>query len=115
MKPDLEYASSIWSPLASLASINKLKVMQHAALLTATGCIQDTNIQSIHDSYFPYSSTLHNTNKNTTSITSFTQTYNIRQYSKAKTLYSTTAATQKHSHRPQLARDVYIKINMKER
>ena len=49
-------------------------------------------------SYFPYtstySSTRHNTNKNTPSITPLTQTYNILQHSKAKTLSLTTAATQ---------------------
>ena len=44
VRPTLEYASSIWSPLASLTSINKLQVMQNAALRTATGCTQDTNI-----------------------------------------------------------------------
>ena len=45
----LEYVSSIWSSLASLTSINKQKVMQNAALRTATGCTQDTNIQYLHD------------------------------------------------------------------
>ena len=39
--PALEYASSIWSPLASSTSINKLQVMQNAA--------QATNIQHLHD------------------------------------------------------------------
>ena len=48
MRPALEYASSIWSPPASLTSINKLQVMQNAALRTATGCTQDTNIH-LHD------------------------------------------------------------------
>ena len=43
MRPALEYASSVWSP------INKLQVMQNAALRTATGCTQDTNIQHLHD------------------------------------------------------------------
>ena len=38
MRPALEYASSIWSPLAPLTSINKLQVMQNAALRTAPGC-----------------------------------------------------------------------------
>ena len=38
MRPALEYASSIWSPLASSKSINKLQVMQNAELKTATGC-----------------------------------------------------------------------------
>ena len=32
MRPTLEYASSIWSPMASPTSINKLQVMQNAAL-----------------------------------------------------------------------------------
>ena len=49
MGPALEYASSIWSPLASSTSMNKLQVMQNAALRTATGCTQDTNIQHMHD------------------------------------------------------------------
>ena len=49
MKPVLEYASSVWSPIASSISINKLQVMQIAALRTATGCTQDTNIQHLHD------------------------------------------------------------------
>ena len=49
MRPALEYASSVWSPIASSTSINKLQVMQNAALRTATGCTQDTNIQQLHD------------------------------------------------------------------
>ena len=32
MRPALEYASSVWSPIASSTSINKLQVMQNAAL-----------------------------------------------------------------------------------
>ena len=41
--------SSIWSPLASSTSINKLQVMQNIALRTAAGGTQDTNIQHLHD------------------------------------------------------------------
>ena len=41
--------SSIWSPTSSLASINKLQVMQNATLRTATGCTQDTHIQHLHE------------------------------------------------------------------
>ena len=48
MRPVLEYASSVWSPTASSTSINKLQVMQNAALGTATGCTQDTYIQDLH-------------------------------------------------------------------
>ena len=48
-RPALGYASSIWSHLASSTIINKLQVMRNAALGTATGCTQDTNIQHLHD------------------------------------------------------------------
>ena len=49
MRPTLEYALSIWSPMASPTSINKLQVMQNAALRACTGCTHDTNIQHLHD------------------------------------------------------------------
>ena len=49
MRPALEYASSVWSPIASSTSINKLQVMQNAAWRIATRCTQDTNIQHLHD------------------------------------------------------------------
>ena len=49
MRPALEYASSILSPLASSTSINKRNIMQNATLRTATGCTQDANIQHLHD------------------------------------------------------------------
>ena len=52
MRPALEYASSIWSPLASSTSINILQVMQNAALRTSSGCTQDTNIQHLHGETF---------------------------------------------------------------
>ena len=48
-RPALEYDSSIWSPLASSTSINKLQVMQNAALRITTGCTQDTCIQHLYD------------------------------------------------------------------
>ena len=49
MRPALEYASSVWSPIASSTSIDKLQVMRNAALGTAMGCTQDTGIQHLHD------------------------------------------------------------------
>ena len=49
MRPALEYVSSVWSHIASSTCINKLHVMQNAALRTAPGCTQDTNIQHLHD------------------------------------------------------------------
>ena len=61
MRPALEYASSIWFPLVSLTSINKLQDKQNAALRTATGCTQYTtqtyNICIMKHSHFPYTST----------------------------------------------------------
>ena len=35
--------------VSSSTSMNKLQLMQNAVLRTATGCIQDTNIQHLHD------------------------------------------------------------------
>ena len=49
MRPALEYASSIWSPLASSTCINKLQVIQNTTFRTATGCTQDTNIHHLPD------------------------------------------------------------------
>ena len=78
MRPSLEYAFSVWSPIASSTSINKLQVMQNAALRTATGCTQDTNIQHLHDetphTRAPTAPRLTIQTENTTSITSLTQT-----------------------------------------
>ena len=48
MRRALQYTSSIWSPLAFSTSINKMQVMQNAALRTATGCTHDTNTQHLH-------------------------------------------------------------------
>ena len=68
MRPALEYASSIWSHLASSTSINKRQVMHNAALRTATGAhkTQTYKICMTKYSHFPYtgiySSTLHNAN-----------------------------------------------------
>ena len=90
MRPALEYVFSIWSPLASSASIEKLKVMQNAALRTDTGCTQDTNIQHLHDETLtshtraPTAPRLTILTDNTTFLTSLTQTYNILQHSKAE-------------------------------
>ena len=75
-------------------SINKLQVMQNAELRTATGCTQDTNIQNLHDETLTLPIHEHlqlhasqYKQKNTTSITSPTQTHNILQHSKAKKQY----------------------------
>ena len=109
-RPALEYASSIWSPLVSSTSINQLQVMQNAALRTATGCTQDTNIhhyarRNAHTSYIraPTAPRLTIQTRNTTSITALTQTYNILQHSKAnKTIfnngrYTTNIPTEPHT------------------
>ena len=47
MRPALEYVSSVWSPIASSTSINKL---QNAALRTVTGCTQHINKHHLHES-----------------------------------------------------------------
>ena len=48
-KPILEYASTIWSPIASTTGITKLQTIQNMALRIATGCTSDTNIQHLHN------------------------------------------------------------------
>ena len=44
-----ETGSGVWSPLATSTSINKMQVMQNAALKNATGYTQNINIQHLHD------------------------------------------------------------------
>ena len=68
MRPALEYVSSVWSPIASSTSINKLQVMQNAALRTATGCTQDTNTVK---------HATHKTNRHINRATHNIQRYNI--------------------------------------
>ena len=97
MRPALEYASSVWSPIASSTSINKLQVMQNAALRTATGCTQDTNIQHLHDETLTLPIHEHlqlHASQYKQNIHHIPYT-NTLQHSKAKkTLFLTTAATQ---------------------
>ena len=90
MRPALEYASSVWSPISSSTSIDKLQVMQNAVLRTVTGCTQDINTQHLHDETLTMPIhehlQLHNTNRkhNIHRIASPTQTHNIPQHSKAQ-------------------------------
>ena len=49
IRPILEYASTIWSPIASTTGITKLQTIQNMALRIATGCTSDTNIQHLHN------------------------------------------------------------------
>ena len=48
-RPILEYVSTIWSPIASTTGITKLQTIQNMALIIATGCTSDTNIQHLHN------------------------------------------------------------------
>ena len=92
MRLALKHASSIWSPLASSTSINKLQVMQNAALRTSTGCTQETNIHKhlqLHASQY----------KQETQHPS--PTHNKLQHSKNKKHYfQQWPLHNKHSHRP---------------
>ena len=110
-------ASPIWSLLTSSTSINKLQIMQNAALITATGCTQDTNIQicMTKRSYFPYTSTYSSTiqTENTTSITPLTQTHNILQHSKLKnTIFYNSRYTTNIPTYPYTVSTTYKQINM---
>ena len=121
MGPALEYASSIWLPFASSNSINKLQVMQNAALRTATGCTQDTNIQHLHDETLTLPIHEHlqlhasQYKQNTTSITSPTQTHNILQHTKAKkkTIFNNGRYTTNIPTDPHTVTTTDIKTNMR--
>ena len=100
MRPALEYASSVWSPIASSTTITKLQVMQNAALRTPTGCTQDTNMQHLYDETLalphtraPTAPRLNNTNRKHYNHIPNTNTYfNTPRLKKDYIL--TTAATQ---------------------
>jgi reverse transcriptase-like protein/retrotransposon-encoded endonuclease len=47
-RPQLEYASTIWSPIASQTNIEHLQTLQNTALRIATGCTADTSIHHLH-------------------------------------------------------------------
>ena len=47
-RPIIEYASTVWSPIASTTNTNKLQVIQNSALRTATGNTIDTNTPHLH-------------------------------------------------------------------
>lgn len=48
-RPIIEYANTIWSPIASETNISKLQTIQNQALRTITGCTRDTNTQHLHE------------------------------------------------------------------
>ena len=47
-RPIVEYASTIWSPIASSTNIEALQTVQNSALRTITGCTRDTNVAHLH-------------------------------------------------------------------
>ena len=109
MRPALEYASSVWSPIASSTSINKLQVMQNAALRTATGCTQDTNIQHLHDETLTLPIHEHlqlhasqykqKTQHPSHHLHKHTTYFNTPRLKK-NTIFNNGRYTKKHSHRP---------------
>ena len=48
-RPQLEYASTVWSPITSQTQTSKLQTIQNTALRTITGCTRDTNTQHLHE------------------------------------------------------------------
>ena len=48
-KSILEYASTIWSLVASITNINKLQILQNIVLRMATGCTPDPNTQLLYN------------------------------------------------------------------
>ena len=113
----LGYASSIWSHLAFASSINKLKVMQNAALRTATGCTEDTNIQHLHDDTLILPNThAQYIQKHNINHTPYTNIQDTSTFQGLKTLSLTTAVTQqtfqhnhynRHTNKPALYTYIY--------
>ena len=107
MRPALEYASSVWSHIASSTSIYKRLVIQNAALRTATRCTQETNIQHLHDETITLPIHEHlqlhasQCKQKTQHPVHPLHTHNILQHSKAKKHYfQQRPLHNKHSHRP---------------
>jgi hypothetical protein len=48
-RPHLEYACTIWGPIASKTNIGKLETIQNSALRLAIRCTKDTNIQHLRE------------------------------------------------------------------
>ena len=48
LPPIIEYTNTIWSPIISSTSLNKLQKIQNAVLRTITGCTLDTNTQHLY-------------------------------------------------------------------
>merc|ERR1712074_459795 len=48
-RPQMEYASTIWSPIISHTNTTKLQTIQNSALRTITGCTRDTNAEHLHE------------------------------------------------------------------
>src|SRR6185436_14779040 len=44
----IEYASTVWSPIISKTNMDMLQTIQNTALRIATGCTADTNIHHLH-------------------------------------------------------------------
>ena len=99
MRLVLEYASSVWSPLASLTSINKLASPAERSIENFHRMHTRNNICMTKNSHFPYtstySSTPHNTNrKHNIHHTPYTHTTYFNTPQLKNPLFSTMAATQ---------------------
>ena len=47
-RSQIEYASTVWSPIISDTQMSKLQTIQNTALRIATGCTADTNTHHLH-------------------------------------------------------------------
>ena len=117
MRPTLEYPYQIWSPMASPTSINKLQVMQNAALRACTGYTHDTNIQHLHDeiNILPIQKhlQLHASQVRTKSTIPITSTtHNTSQRLKKPTTFNNSRYTTNIPTDPCLVNTADIKANM---
>ena len=47
-RPQIEYASTVWSPIISNTNMDMLQTVQNTALRIATGCTADRNAHHLH-------------------------------------------------------------------
>ena len=49
VRPTIEYASTVWSPIIAPTNIDHLQITQNTALKIATGCLTKSSVQHLHD------------------------------------------------------------------
>ena len=121
-RPVMEYASTVWAPIAVTTNVNKLQKIQNTALRVATGCTQDTNLTHLHNEtkILPLTEhlKLHSSQLRQQSQHPEHPLHNLTRQSqsnryKKQTIFNNVNYTYNRDLDPEIANDVNIKLNMK--